>query len=227
MAKILEVIVTSVDEAAEAATGGADRLELVRALDVGGLTPDIVLIPQVLAAVKVPVRVMLRDQPCMSITSLGELRSLQARASKISEYPIDGLVMGFVRGHSVDVESMREICSAAPACPVTFHRAFDELPDPLAAIEDLKQIAQVDRILTTGGSGTWPERKNRLLEWQCAAAPKLKLLVGAGLCRAVLADLASTPGLEEFHLGRAARIPHCVEGKVAREAVRSLKSALG
>ncbi len=226
MAKFLEVIVTSVHEAIEGEAGGADRLELVRALDVGGLTPDIALVPQVLNSVSIPVRVMLRHSPSMSVTSARELGSLQWFASKMSEFAIDGLVMGFVRGHSLDIESMREICCAAPACAVTFHRAFDELADPPAAIEQLKQIAHLDRILTTGGPGTWPERKARLLRWQRAAAPGIKLLTGAGLCSAVLADLASTSELKEIHIGRAARIPQSVEGSVTREAVRSLKSAL-
>ncbi|MGZ3499167.1 MAG: copper homeostasis protein CutC, partial [Vulcanimicrobiaceae bacterium] len=37
----LEVIVTNAEEARLAAAAGADRLELVSAMDRGGLTPDL------------------------------------------------------------------------------------------------------------------------------------------------------------------------------------------
>jgi len=66
MARFLEVIVTSIEDAVEAEAGGADRLELVRALEVGGLTPELDLIRTVLQTVKIPVRVMLRETPSMS-----------------------------------------------------------------------------------------------------------------------------------------------------------------
>ena len=38
---ILEVIVLSAADAATAERGGADRLEVVRAIEVGGLTPSV------------------------------------------------------------------------------------------------------------------------------------------------------------------------------------------
>lgn len=59
---MLEVIVCSVADALAAEAGGADRLELVRDLEVGGLTPPLELIQDVLRAVRIPVRVMLREQ---------------------------------------------------------------------------------------------------------------------------------------------------------------------
>ena len=52
--KLLEVIVTSVDEARAAEEGGADRLELLRDLDVEGLTPVLALVEDVLASVTIP-----------------------------------------------------------------------------------------------------------------------------------------------------------------------------
>jgi len=38
---LLEVIALSADDAIAAERGGADRLEIVRAIDTGGLTPDL------------------------------------------------------------------------------------------------------------------------------------------------------------------------------------------
>ncbi len=226
MPKLLEVIVISVEDAIEAQAGGADRLELVRDLDLGGLTPDAELVEEVLRSVKIPVRVMLRQTPDMSSGGPGEKRILKSCAQKLAALPIDGLVLGFIRDRKPDTDSALEILSAAPLCRATFHRAFDELADPIASITELKRLTQIDRILTVGGQGDWPCRKKRLLEWQHAAEPSIRILAGAGLSPAVFSDLANTIELQEIHVGRAARRPPLVTGRVTREAVRSLKSAL-
>ncbi len=226
MAKFLEVIVTSLQEAIEAEAGGADRLELVRDLAVGGLTPQTETVAAVLEAVRIPVRVMLRDSARMFAARPGEVRALQTAADKLSRLSPDGLVFGFLAENQVDRQTMAELASAAPQCRVTFHRAFDVLADPFESIEQLKQIPQVDRILTTGGKGVWALRKARLIAWQRAASPSLKILAGAGLCSSVISDLGKTPEIEEIHVGRAARLPATVSGEVKRAAVRSLKSAL-
>lgn len=226
MPKLLEVIVVSVEDAIEAEAGGADRLEFVRALGVGGLTPDPELVREVLRAVKIPVRVMLRQTPDMSSGGADEKRILKSCAEVFAGLPIDGLVLGFIRDGKPDIAAVLDILSSAPGCRATFHRAFDELNDPIASIEELKRLPQVDRILTAGGQGDWPCRKKQLVEWQSAAEPSIRILVGAGLSRSVVSDLAGTAGLQEVHVGRAARLPQLVTGRVSREAVRLLKSAL-
>lgn len=226
MAKILEVIVTSVEDAKEAELGGADRLELVQALELGGLTPDSEVVNAVLNEVQMPVRVMLRESASMSVGSSEELRIMQARAEALAKLPIDGIVTGFIKEDALDIRSMMELLGAAPNVPITFHRAFDELSDPLSVIWQLKGFAQIDRILTVGGKGEWTERKQRLVEWQQAAGPSIRILAGTGLCPATVADIRDTPALSEVHVGRVARVPQSHTGKVSREAVRALKNAL-
>jgi copper homeostasis protein len=226
MTRILEVIVTSLDEAIEAEAGGADRLELVSALEVGGLSPAPELVRAVAEAVRIPVRVMLRREPALRVGRANEVDFLQQTAASFARFPIDGLVLGFVRNHAIDQETTQKVLSAAPSCAATFHRAFDEVADPAAAIAQIRHISQIDRILTTGGSGDWPERKRRLLAWQRAAYPGITVLVATGLCQDLLGDLKNGSELREIHVGRAARLPHTVSGAVSREAVRSLKSAL-
>ena len=145
MGPLLEVIVTSVEDSVEAEAGGADRLELVSALDQAGLTPPLELVEQVLASVRIPVRVMLRDRPAMSIAGSSEVSALHQMAGRLAQLPIDGLVLGFVQDGASDVSTMREICAAAPAIPVTFHRAFETLTDYPRALSALQQLPNVDR----------------------------------------------------------------------------------
>jgi copper homeostasis protein len=227
MAKILEVIVTSEDEALEAEAGGADRLELVTRFELGGLTPDVSVVERVLRKVHIPVRVMLRETPTLQAGTESDLKGLSRKAAELATLPIHGLVLGFVAERELDLASTQMVLAGAPQLKATFHKAFEEAADPLRAIKQLKELPQVDRILTTGGAGSWAERRERLDQWQSAAGDQVRLLVGAGLCECVLAGLREDGRLMEAHVGRAARTPRTVDGKVRREQVAALKRTLG
>lgn len=226
MSRILEVIVTSAAEATAAEAGGADRLELVRDLPSGGLSPELDMVRKVLDAVAIPVRSMVREAASMTAGSDTDLELLQARAAGMARFPVHGLVAGFIRDGEIDLDAMRRLLEPFPAIHVTFHRAFDEVANPLRAIEHLKTIRQIDRILTSGGTDTWSCRKRRLLDWQRAASPEITILVAAGLDPYVLEDLNREPLPFEFHVGRAARKKHQVSNPIAPHQIASLKSLL-
>jgi copper homeostasis protein len=226
MTRTLEVIVTSAEEAFNAQEGGADRLELAHSLEDEGLTPTSQTVHEVTCAVSIPVRVILRNSPTMEAGSEDEIQRLVTEAEALADTNIDGFVLGFVQHGTLDLDVMERILSAAPEVPVTFHRAFEHVRDPLETIRQLKQFPSVDRILTNGGEGSWEQRKLRLREWQEAAAPQIKIVVGGGLTSALLSEFAQETPFTEFHVGRAARTPPMPSGTVVRAQVASLKSAL-
>jgi len=220
--RLLEVIVTSADEASEAETGGANRLELVRDLAIGGLTPSLEVIETVLRSVSVPVRVMLRARPSLELSS-DEIPELAACARQIAAFPIDGLVIGAVKDGEPDIPAVQAILGDLD-CRATFHRAFDEAANKVEAIAAIKQIPQIDRILTGAGPGTWAERKPRVLEWQAIASPEIRILVAAGLSHDALIAIPGSTSDFEFHVGRAAREGNTTFGKVRRELIARLLS---
>ena len=67
-APILEVIATTVADALTAERGGADRLEIVSAMEHDGLTPNLALTRRIRDAVSIPLRVMLRPQAGFAIS---------------------------------------------------------------------------------------------------------------------------------------------------------------
>jgi copper homeostasis protein len=224
MPKLLEVIVTSVEEAKEAEGGGADRLELVRAFEAGGLTPGPALVEQVIRAVSIPVRVMLRENASMCAADAREIGDLQLRARQLAQLPIDGLVLGFVKNGSLDLAAMSKVLANVPGCRATLHRAFEHVGDADAAIQQVKAFPQIDRILTSGGDGSWAKRKARLIAWRAAAEPEIRILIGVGLRASILAEMSQHLGDFEFHVGRAARVPRTTAGAVRRKEVAKLKA---
>lgn len=223
--KLLEVIVTSAAEAREAEQGGADRLELVSDLDLEGLTPPLSVVEQVLHAVSLPVRVMLRHNESFAVKDSDELRSLQNYAAKLAELPVSGVVLGFVKENCVDRQVMNQLLGCYPIKPATFHRAFEAISDQAAAIAEIKTIPRVDRILTSGGARDgWAERRKTLETLQQMASPEIAIVTGGGLDEDGLELLAASPLLNEFHVGRAARND---SNQVQSSMIYRLRSILG
>ena len=224
---LLEVIVTSVEDAREAEQGGAGRLELVRDLASDGFTPSPALVSQVVRAVRVPVRVMVRETPAHEVRDPRLLAGLRQTVGGLAQLPIDGLVLGFLDRGRVDLPAVRSLLAEAPSLPVTFHRAFEELIDAGEGFAALAACGQFDRVLHSGGSGSWDDRRTRLAELARAPGPRLGLIAGGGLTLDGLARLRGTPGLSEFHVGRAARDPATPAGAVRARLVAALVHALG
>ena len=169
---------------------------------------------------------MLRENASMAVCSAGELKILQSTAAQFQTLPIHGLVMGWVTSsNDIDTAALESVLSAAPQCRVTFHRAFEHLANPAAGLQTLKRFHQIDRILTGGGPGTWPERKARLIAWSKAAAPEIIILVGGGLTQAEVADLMADLQFPEIHVGRAARTPEENNAPLDAAKIASLKSS--
>lgn len=217
---VLEVIVCSVEDALQAERGGATRLEIVRDLERGGLTPSLDLVREILGKVHIPTRVILRDNDGYSVGDLGELCE---RARQIATLPVDGLVLGFLRDGRVDLDSVRAILNCAPNMRATFHHAFEESP-PFETISDLKALPQTDRILTWGGGGSWCERIRRLDEYRKQAQPEIEILAGGGLNLERVGLIREQTSVREFHIGRAARSPEDASGSVSEAKVRAFST---
>ena len=175
---VLEVIVSSVSDAIEAQRGGARRLEIISDFPRGGLTPSLELVQDILDAVTLKVRVMLREDDSYEVASEAEIEWLCVTATKLADLNVDGVVLGFLRGGEIDVQLTQRVLSYAPALRATFHHAFEEAKDQFEAIRGLKQIKQVDRILTSGGTGEWPEKMARLSQYAKEAGPEIEILAG-------------------------------------------------
>jgi copper homeostasis protein len=217
--------VTSVEDAVEAARGGADRLEVVRELSRDGFTPSIDLVRRIHREVAVPLRVMVRESDGFACRSDDERRALVNSAAELNALGVDGLVVGWIRAGRIDEETLACVLDAAPAVRATFHRAFDSLGDPEAALRTLRRYPRVDRVLTGGGAGSWVSRSATLQRYARWAGSGLTLLPGGGIDEAAIRVLSTCDSVTEVHVGRAARLGHAVDGRVSAAAVTILRRA--
>jgi len=220
---LLEVIVQTVVDAREAAAGGADRLEVVRAIHDGGLTPSIALVRAIAAETSLPLRVMVRENAGYS-TAAGELTALQRAAGELAALGVDGIVLGFAHDGRLSMDAMRCVLEPTPDLRVTFHRAFDTLHAPLDAIDELAAIAQIDRILTSGGRASTAERCERLRAYGARAGARFTIVAGGGVDAEALAHFARMECVREAHVGRAAREDHDPAGSVSAACVKRLRA---
>lgn len=220
---ILEIIACTLQDAIEAERGGANRLEIISRFDVGGLTPSLELVREIKSKVSLPVRVMIRESENYQVANVKEIEKLCVKARKFDELGVDGMVLGFLQNGEIDLELTKQILANAPNLKATFHHAFEETSDKFAAIEKLKTVSQIDRILTHGGSGKWSEKYPLLESYAESAKPQIKILAGGGVKAEAIRLLRAKTSVKEFHVGSAAQ----TNGVVKKEQVAKLVKAIG
>jgi copper homeostasis protein len=226
---VLEIIVTSLEDALAAEAGGATRLELVRDLAQDGLTPPLELVSAVIQAVRIPVRVMLRENNDASFAAgdVHALDRLRNDARALSTLPIDGIVTGFLRGSDkIDTFAVAAVSECVPGKPVTFHRAFENIPDSQRAMDALAWFPQVDTLLVSGAPGPLPERIARLNLLQLQKRSDVRVLAGGGLTLESAAAIKACTGINAFHFGRAARHDGDLDAPIDPQRVAELREIL-
>lgn len=195
---VLELVVASPDEAELAVACGADRLELACAPELGGLTPSAGLMRAVRARVRVPVWALVRPRAGGFVYSAGEHAAMLADVEALLAAGADGVVTGALTGtNRVDRARCRELAGGAPG-RAAFHRAFDLVPDQLAALDELAALGFV-RVLTSGGAPTALAGAARLAE--LVRANRVGVLAGGGVRAAHAGDLVRASGVAEVHAG--------------------------
>jgi copper homeostasis protein len=218
---LLEVVVQTVADAREATRGGAGRLEVVRSIRDGGLTPPLALVRAIGAETPLPLRVMVRENAGYT-TDRAERRTLCRSIDEFAATGVDGIVIGFARDGELALDDLTDVLQQAAPVRVTFHRAFDSLREPLLAIARIATVPQVDRILTSGGAGSPSARAQTLSEYANRAGGLLAILAGGGVKQEMLSAIVATRCVDEVHVAGAAREGGDPNGPVSAECVRTL-----
>ena len=190
-------------ETAEAAVAaeriGVDRIELCERLDIGGTTPSLSLIKDVLWRVRVPVFVMVRPRGGGFTYSDDEIGSMVKDVRRIRSLGAAGIVTGVVNHDGeVDTPQLRRLVRAAGELPVTFHRAFDSLREPLVGIEVLIDLG-VRRVLTSGGAASALAGAGKIAELVKGARGRIGIIAGGGVRGDNAREIIERTGVGEVH----------------------------
>lgn len=207
---LIEGCVTSLPEAKEVAGAGADRVELCRELEAGGLTPSNHVVGQVLQGILIPVYPMVRPRAGGFRMDPTEITTMLRTVEDLAGAGVHGFVLGMLdRTGSIDRTPLNELVDAASGRPVTFHRAFDEVADPLPALEVLIE-AGVARVLTAGQARTAWEGRGLLREMVQVADGRMTILGGGTIRGDHVQRLVESTGLQEVH-ARASAVAGVVD----------------
>ena len=195
----LEVCVETVDDAVAAERGGADRLELCSALDLGGLTPTLGMYLAIREVVRLPVVVMLRPRAGGFVYSADELGVMLRDQELFRPHRPDGFVFGpLLPDGGVDRETTGRLRAGCGDAEAVFHRAFDETADPDRAVEELVELG-ITRILTSGGAETAVLGAERIARTVRAAAGRIQVLACGKVSAVTAADVLDATGCGQLH----------------------------
>ena len=196
---LLESVVETVAAARAAERAGARRLELCVQLADGGVTPPPGLITAVLERVSIPVFVMIRPRAGNFVYSDEEMAHALHDAGAARQRGAHGLVLGVLRpDEQIDVDRTRRLVERADGLPVTFHRAFDVVPDQRAALE-ATIAAGASRVLTSGGAPSAEAGMERLAALVQQAGDRLTVLAGGGVRAHNVRAIVTRSGVREVH----------------------------
>lgn len=200
---LVEICAPSVERAREAFALGADRVELCRDIDCGGLTPapeDFTAIPFLCG----PVHVLIRPRPGDFVYSEEEVRAMLASIDKAAVSRAAGVVVGALTPDGrIDMDISGALVARARehGLSVTFHRAIDETADYFRAYEDVCRLG-VDRILTSGGMPTAFDGRFRLAQLiraEAGVAERPIILPGKGITADNVLEMLAVTGAREIH----------------------------
>jgi copper homeostasis protein len=197
---IREACVESFREAERAQELGAERIELCARLDLGGITPSYALIESVKKNLRIPVMVMIRPRGGNFTYDRMELKIMRQNIGMCEQMGIDGIVFGFLKqSGEIDTTLTRDFTRLAYPLEVTFHKAIDDTPDPVAAVDMLKEIDGVSRVLSSGGAATAFEGATVLNRMISAAEGRLIIMAGGKVTRENLQEMSDIIRTNEFH----------------------------
>ncbi|WP_206854886.1 copper homeostasis protein CutC [Candidatus Enterococcus mangumiae] len=185
---------------------GANRIELCDNLAVGGTTPSTGVIEEVLSYASeksVPVMTIIRPRGGDFVYNDIELKIMHTDLIESKKLGTDGVVIGCLTPSGwLDEEALEVLIESAEGLQITFHMAFDAIPQErqFEAIDWLVEHG-VHRILTHGGAaGTNIEENLEHLKQLIAHANgRIIILPGGGITSENAQAVADALEVHEVH----------------------------
>lgn len=199
MKRILEVCAGSVESVAAARNGGAARVELCSALEIGGITPSVGLITEARHIEGIALNVLIRPRGGDFLYNESEVATMEQDIVAARQCGADGVVIGALTAEGdVDVQVCNRLIKAAEGMSITFHRAFDMCRNPFLALEDIISLG-CHRILTSGQAASAYAGITLIKQLVEAAQGRISIMPGCGVNAANATAILNSTGCHEIH----------------------------
>jgi copper homeostasis protein len=196
---IREKCIGSFLEALEAQELGAERVELCDNLTEGGTTPSYGTIKMVVEKLNIPVFVIIRPRGGDFYYTPEEIEIMKEDIKICKELGVKGVVIGALnRDNTINYDVIKEIIDLAKPMSITFHKAIDELENPVTEVKKLANLG-VNRILTSGTKETALEGKNILREMIKEAGEDIIIIVAGKVTKDNLNEISNLIPAKEYH----------------------------
>lgn len=157
-----------------------DRIELCQSLEIGGITPSLGM-QQMTLDLFANTHVLIRCRAGNFVYTSEEKEIMLKDIEVSAKLGVAGVVVGALQeDFSIDLSFIQSIKEKFPHLELTFHRAFDELKNPLEALEQLIDLG-VKRILTSGGKHSVSEGLQQLKKCIEVANKRIEIMIGGGI----------------------------------------------
>ena len=196
---IKEVCVESFSEALAAEKRGADRIELCDNLYLGGTTPSYGTIKMAMEKLTIPAFPIIRPRGGDFCYSKEEIEIMKEDIKVCKSLGAKGVVLGVLTAdNKVDFETLKELVDLASPMEVTFHKAVDELENPVEVIDRFVEIG-VKRILSSGTKETALEGKDILNAMIKKADNRIIILIAGKVTSDNFEEVAAAIPSTEYH----------------------------
>ncbi|MCI6031669.1 copper homeostasis protein CutC [Fusobacterium varium] len=196
---IKEVCVESFSEALAAEKRGADRIELCDNLYLGGTTPSYGTIKMAMEKLTIPAFPIIRPRGGNFHYSKEEIEIMKEDIKVCKSLGAKGVVLGVLTAdNKVDFETLKELVDLASPMEVTFHKAVDELENPVEVIDRFVEIG-VKRILSSGTKETALEGKDILNAMIKKADNRITILIAGKVTSDNFEEVAAAIPSTEYH----------------------------
>jgi copper homeostasis protein len=197
---IKEACVETFEEAVLAEKLGANRIELCSELQFDGLTPSFELMQKTCSALKIPVMAMIRPRAGNFVYSEEEINQMKSEIDLAKKTGVFGVVFGLLTSdNKIDEKNTGILAEYAHPLPVTFHKAIDELENPVEGVLVLKKIDGIKRILTSGGKPTANEGQETIRKMIEVGGEQITILVAGKVLNSNVEEIQKLTGAKELH----------------------------
>jgi copper homeostasis protein len=170
---------------------------------VGGTTPSAGAIAEACRRLAISVHVLIRPRAGDFLPSPAEIAAMRHDIETAKRLGASGVVLGLLRTDgTIDADATARLCDLARPLSVTFHKAFDQVPDQDEALETLISLG-VDRLLTSGCRPSAMEGRPVLRRLVERSRGRIAILAGGHLTWENLPAVIAETGVREVHLGSA------------------------